>query len=376
MKNYLTLIALTCTIAFFTSCKNNNDLGDREINFKSAAADFYGDPDWHNVYYLDLYLYDKNLTDNKNNSGTMLYLALNCENTQIKYINSGTYNANSATTPQTYTFERGVWNINADTKVKTVAGSYIGIVKNGKIEEYKLIISGSLIIKNSGNYTISGFVTTEDNVRYQVSFNGGISIVDMVVPLPETLTHGEIWYWGNIYNNNLNVFTIRLAADGVDLSTFSGSGDAMQIEFYTPPTSTTTIPNGTYPIKTINENIVNTSLAGEYNATDNADYGTVYYTSDILKVNQGYITITNKGGINYNLILNFKDDYYGYSIIDNFNIDLPYVNRAASAPKLSRVKSTNNSATTLQRSQVQKTNKRFDRYEKSNKKSVSEMTKR
>ena len=374
MKNFLTLTALICTIAFFTSCKNNNDLIDGDINFKSAAADFYGDPDWHNVYYIDLYMYDKNLTSNPNGTGTMLYLALNCENTQIININSGTYDANSATTPQTYTFERGVLNIDPTTKEKTVAGSYLAVVKNGSIKEYKLIISGSLIINKNGNYNISGFVTTEDNVQYKVSFSGGIPIVDMVVPLPETLTHGEIWYWGNIYNNNLNVFTIRLAANGVDLSTFSGSGDAMQIEFYTPLTAITTIPNGTYPIKTINDNIVNTSLAGEYNATDNADYGTVYYTSDILMVNQGYITITNKGGIIYNLNLNFKDDYYGYSIIDNFDIDLPYVNRAAAAPKLSRVKSTKN--TPIQRTQKQKTNTRFDRYEKSNKKSVTEMTKR
>lgn len=374
MKNYFRITLILVSIfAAFSSCKKN-DFEGTSISFQSATCDFYGDPDWHNLFYYDLYLYDKNLTQNENGTGTMVYLALNCKITDNNMISSGTYDVNSSSTPKVFTFERGSWNTNQSTNENYVTGSYIGIVKNGQVTDYQLIVSGSATVNQNGNYIINVRVNTVDNKQYELKYTGAISITDMVVPLPNTLTKGEIWYWGNIYQNNMNVYTIRLGADDVALSTFSGSGDAMQIEVYTPSTSTTGIPTGTYPLKAIADNIINTSLAGEYNEKDNADYGTVYYTSDKLLVNEGTITITNNGNSNYNLDFNFKDDFYGYSIIDKFDMNLPLINRVAAAPKLARIQATKNK--TQQRTDVKKSNKRFNRYEKSNKKNVNEMNKR
>lgn len=373
-KNILLIAFILGSIFIWSSCTDKNDINDPKVNFSSAKAYFYGDPQGHNLYYYDLFLYDKALTASENNSGTMAYLALNCPITDKNEITSSTYRVNSANSPQLYTFERGSWDVNSQTNERTAVGSYIGIVRNGKVIDYKLIISGSVVITKSSAYTVSGTVTTEDNKQYQLSFRGTVPFIDMIEPLTNTLSKGQLWYIGDAYSNNLNVYTIRLGASDVDLSNFSGSGDAMQIEVYTPKTATNGIPSGTYPIKLINENIVNSALAGEYNSNDNADYGTIYYTSDKLFVNQGTIVITNKGNNNYNLNFNLKDDYYGYNIIRNFDMNLPFINRT------SGIASQNIRMKMPQRVKSERINSlegnKFDRYEVSNRKTVSEINKR
>ncbi|MFV0471140.1 MAG: hypothetical protein ACK5L7_03770 [Paludibacteraceae bacterium] len=247
------------------------------------------------------------------------------------------------------------------------------VVTNGQTVKY-LITTGSITFEQNGSYSLSGIVTTEDNKQLKIEYNGSIPVNDMVVPLPTTLTHGEIWYQGNIYGNNLNLYTIRLGADDVTLSTFAGTGDAMQIEIYTSIENTSGIPTGVYPVKSINDNTTNTSLTGEYNQTDNDYYGTLYFTSDVMYVNQGGITITNKGNDLYNLNFDFTDDYYGYSIIDNFDITLPIINRAG-IPKL-RTPFTKGKENIQKNRNGSKKVRTFERYKKSNSDKLLEITTR
>lgn len=372
MKNKLFLGLILISILITTSSCKKHPVEDKTV-FTSADIQFKGDPDWHNLYYYDLYLYDSQLTNSNYSNGTMIYLAMNCIKTDHNEISSGNYTANSETTPQTYTFDRGT------TNSSKVYGSYVGILKNGDIVSTDLIVSGQLQVNQNGNYELSGYVTTENGYTYDIDYRGGITVTDYVEPLPETLTHGEIWYQGDVYNNGLNLFTIKLGAKDVDVSGdgFSDGGDALQIEVYTPSNITANIPSGSYPISPAGNNTAYTALAGEYNETDNANYGTVYYTADALYINQGYVNITYNGYDSYNLKFSLTDDYYGYTAAYNFTLNLPlYDAMNVSKNVKSRISTPSKSSKVMRANAVKKPNARFDRYKTSNKTHISEIRER
>lgn len=297
----------------FNSCNTGNK-PIKNLNFSSAQSQFLGDPQRINVDFYDLYLYDSNLTNNPNGDGTFAYIQLNTAPTTTNEIKSGNYTSYNSSQPFSPTFETG--------------NSYIGMYVNGQLQKFVITDGQVSITQNNQYYTIKGIVSA-GAYDYNLSYSGTIEFSDMVVPLPNTLTHGEIWYNGDPYGQGLKIYSIRLGAENVKIADFSGSGDAMQIEIYTPLTATTIIPDGTYPVK-VNQVQVNTAIDGYYDTTDKANYGTWYYTADALSINSGYVRTQYLTGSTYNITFNFTDDYYGYTFSGTYQGELAFVNKTNS----------------------------------------------
>ena len=185
------------------------------------------------------------------------------------------------------------------------SGSYIAIVNNGKITDYLFLSSGSIIVNKMGNYSITEQVTTSDNEFYEFSFSGSIPTTDLVTPYPQTLKKGQLWYWGDIDQVGLNIYTIWLADQNINMTNMSGNGDLMRIEVYTPTSYTTCLPNGTYPVK-INTVENQTVIDGFNNGTE--DLGTWYYTADAFPITGGSMTVVKNAGSSYNLNFTFIDE--------------------------------------------------------------------
>ena len=328
MKKLITFSMLFLALVLvFSACKNKNNIPDnRTLKFQSAASDFLGDPTRSNVDFYDLNLYDNNLTNNPNGDGTFAYIQLNTPTTNENEIVTGSYLSNKTNQIQEFTYEIGIWK--TDNQGSYVSGSYIGIYKNGQLVQYAITDGKITVSRNNNYYTVNGTVTADGN-QYSLSYQGQIEFTDMVVPLPDTLTHGEIWYQGDPYGDGVKIYSIRLGAEDVRISDFSGSGDAMQIEIYTPLTATTIIPDGTYPVK-VDQVLVNTAIDGYYDSNDEADYGTWYYTSDALSINKGSVTIQYLTGSTYRIDFNFTDDYYGYNFDGIYEGELAFVNKTTS----------------------------------------------
>ena len=260
MKKLITFSMLFLAVVLvFSACKNKNNIPDnRTLKFQSAASDFLGDPTRSNVDFYDLNLYDNNLTNNPNGDGTFAYIQLNTPTTNENEIVTGSYLSNKTNQIQEFTYEIGIWK--TDNQGSYVSGSYIGIYKNGQLVQYAITDGKITVSRNNNYYTVNGTVTADGN-QYSLSYQGQIEFTDMVVPLPDTLTHGEIWYQGDPYGDGVKIYSIRLADDNVRISDFAGNGDAMQIELYTPLTATTIIPDGTYPIM-VDKVQVNTAIDG------------------------------------------------------------------------------------------------------------------
>ena len=328
MKKLITFSMLFLALVLvFSACKNKNNIPDnRTLKFQSAASDFLGDPTRSNVDFYDLNLYDNNLTNNPNGDGTFAYIQLNTPTTNENEIVTGSYLSNKTNQIQEFTYEIGIWK--TDNQGSYVSGSYIGIYKNGQLVQYAITDGKITVSRNNNYYTVNGTVTADGN-QYSLSYQGQIEFTDMVVPLPDTLTHGEIWYQGDPYGDGVKIYSIRLGAEDVRISDFSGSGDAMQIEIYTPLTATTIIPDGTYPVK-VDQVLVNTAIDGYYDSNDKADYGTWYYTSDALSINKGSVSIQYLTGSTYRIDFNFTDDYYGYNFDGIYEGELAFVNKTTS----------------------------------------------
>ena len=324
MKKIIQVSALfLIAVLLFSSCEKNKN---RTLNFQSAKSDFLGDPTRTSVDFYDLKLYDGNLTNNPNGDGTFAYIQLNTPTTNDNEIKTGSYLPNNSSQARTFTYETGIWK--TDNQGDYVSGSYIGTYKNGQLIQYPVTEGKITVSRNSNYYTVSGLVIA-DGTQYDVSYQGQIEFTDMVVPLPETLTHGEIWYQGDPYGNGVKIYSIRLADDNVRISDFAGNGDAMQIELYTPLTATTIIPDGTYSIM-VDKVQVNTAIDGYYDSNDKADYGTWYYTADALSINKGSVSIQYMTGSTYRISFNFTDDYYGYNFSGTYEGELPFVNKTNS----------------------------------------------
>ncbi len=333
MKTTVKLLLTTLLlVVVFTSCnRRERPINSQKINFQSAEAQFFGDPARINIDFYDLYLFDSKLTSNPNGDGVFIYLQLNSDITSANEILPGNYLENNSNGPKMYTFEAGQWR--SDNQGDYVVGSYIAEY-SGNQTIVNPISRGNLNVKRNGqSYVIQGVVTA-DGKTYDVYYGGMIPMIDMVVPLPETLTHGEIWYYGNHTGGNGNtvkLYTVRLGADDVKISNFAGSGDAMQIDLYVPLNNSplTIIPDGEYPIMVDNVKPY-TAGDGYFDSNDQADYGTWYYTSDALSINQGFVRVTYLDGSYYRLDFNFVDDYYRYNFVGQYEGELAFVNKTSS----------------------------------------------
>ncbi|HHT23240.1 MAG TPA: hypothetical protein GXZ87_08030 [Bacteroidales bacterium] len=326
MKNLIKALAVVVLVTtFFASCnRRKNSVDSSKLNLKSAEAEFYGDETRENVDTYVLFLNDDKLTSDPDGDGRFIRLEMNVEPSNMNEIIPGTYVENISSRPIKLTFEKGKEAI--DDQGTYIVGSYIGTYIGDQFLQ-KPIISGNLRVAQNGyTYTISGVVVAEGQT-YNIEYKGEIEFYDFVEPLPKTLTHGEIWNQGDLDGDGLSIFSIRLGGKNVDISDFSGTDDAMQIEVYVPTDSGFVIPpNRDYPIG-IDGAEAFTAMSGHYDDY----YGTCYYTADKLNATQGKVTITQrpeKGSTYYTIDFDLLDDWYGYAIKGSYEGHLPLVDKS------------------------------------------------
>ena len=332
MKQSIKITMLLMSVAMlFSACKKNPDVNKSNFNFVKAEANYLGNIYRNNVNAFEAYFFDSGLGTDANGyitgSGAFLFLDMNTTK-NANSIPSGTYKVNNENVNESVelTFQRGKMVLNNNNE-EVPSGSYIAIVNNGKITDYLFLSSGSIIVNKMGNYSITGQVTTSDNEFYEFSFSGSIPTTDLVTPYPQTLKKGQLWYWGDIDQVGLNIYTIWLADQNINMTNMSGNGDLMRIEVYTPTSYTTSLPNGTYPVK-INTVENQTVIDGFNNGTE--DLGTWYYTADAFPITGGSMTVVKNAGSSYNLNFTFIDEL-GNTISGTYNGDLGLVNKASTS---------------------------------------------
>ena len=177
-----------------------------------------------------------------------IILDINAKNIGTIEVPAGTYK--SGTLGDAFTFQRGDYDMDGYPY-----GSYFRVWKNNKVAEVWLITSGDIKIQSTGQYTITGVITTEDNKPYEFKYQGAIESYD-VTPWPETLNKGQVIYEGRTTGRtgDRNVFTILLGGQDVTFPDLGGNDDAMQIELYSPINESNTIANGTYLVEIETEN--------------------------------------------------------------------------------------------------------------------------
>ena len=337
MKLTLKLTILLTGIFFLlTGCKKNEPIDNNNLAFVSSESKYWGDYYGNGNSIFDLYLYDNDIETSPSNNlnGIVLYFDINASpNSTI--IPSGTYKAETNGNP--FTFQRGEKVYNNDG-TSYIQGSNFQIWENNKIVDNWLITSGNLIVAKNGNYTISGIITTGDNIAYEFTYTGTLNTTD-VTPWPETLTKGELLFNGKTTGNSgeMNKFTIYLGANDVTFPDITGTGDAMVIELFSPVTANSNILNGTYVVK-FNPNDINTIIDG-YTDSNGNDGGTWYYTSESFPITDGDM-IVNISGNNYNLDYEFYTQS-GMQIKGIYNGTLTYKTASAGIKSVQRIASQN-----------------------------------
>lgn len=352
MKRLFNLGILLLGVALvFSACNRKSPINENNIQFVKAESTFWGDYYGNGNSIFDLVLYDNALSTSQegNLNGIEAIFDINAKNTGGIEIPVGTYK--SGTSGNTFTFQRGDYDINGNPY-----GSYFRVWKNNKVTETWLITSGSIIVQKSGQYSITGLITTEDNEAYEFRYNGSMENFD-VTPWPDTLKKGQVRYEGRETGSNgdRNMFTILLGGDDVTFPGLAGNDDAMRIELYSPININNTIENGTYNV-VIEAQDYYTIMDG-FVGNDGYDYGTWYYTSEAFKVLSGDMIVTVSGD-NYNLDYEFfiGENKTGLMIKGVYNGALTYVNNAAQVKSMMRAPSTTESKMTREgRTTKQKT---------------------
>lgn len=340
MKTFRLTLLLISIVGIFSSCGKKSDPIDTTgdiYSFDLGKAVFYGDIYNNGSNVFDVYLMDNGLSiDNDGyitGSGYYLYLDLNTP-TSTNDIPLGTYSATND--GSNYSFFQGSFYSYTGTMGRPYdfnhpKGSYLAKVVDGEAIEFYLINSGNITISNSN---IEGNLYSTDGVNINFEYSGNINsaIIDDVSPMPENLTKGELWYWGNIEDNGLNIFTIRLGDDNTDLDELSGGSDMMTIEVYTPTSVTTILPDGTYPVQ-VNSPAAQTTIDG-YTASDGTNYGTWYYAPAAnYAITQGSLTVQHLSGDTYNLSFAFMDNNNISISRSNFNVTLGYYSISSNSIK-------------------------------------------
>lgn len=312
----------------FSACKNKSPIDEGTIRFVEAESTYWGDFYGNGNSIFDLIMYDKELANSPegNLNGMEIILDINAKNIGTIEVPAGTYK--SGTLGDAFTFQRGDYDMDGYPY-----GSYFRVWKNNKVAEVWLITSGDIKIQSTGQYTITGVITTEDNKPYEFKYQGAIESYD-VTPWPETLNKGQVIYEGRTTGRtgDRNVFTILLGGQDVTFPDLGGNDDAMQIELYSPINESNTIANGTYLVEIETENSF--SIMDGFVGDDGFDYGTWYYTSEPFSVVSGDMLVTVSDN-HYNLDYEFfiGENKTGLKIAGVYNGVLPYVNNASSSVK-------------------------------------------
>ncbi len=312
-------------VMVLVSCSRNNKTEEpstsKTFAFDLGKSVFYGDIYNTGSNVFDVYLLDKGLDIDDQGyifgSGYYLYLDLNTNSTAMEVPN-GNYQA--ATTGANFTYQKGSFFTNTET-LNRPEGSYIARVKDDHAIEFYLLNSGEISISGTNSYNITGNVISTDGYNLKFNFAGNLPLVDKITPMPERLSKGELWFFGDRYGVGMNVFSINLGDPDTDMSQLTGGGDMMQIELYTPTSYTTTIPDGTYPVR-IETFAPNTVIDGY--VENNIYWGTWYFTQANYKITQGSLNVQRKSGNLYTLSFNFKDEYNRSIVRNAFDVTLGY----------------------------------------------------
>ena len=254
-------------------------------------------------------------------NGIEIIFDINAEPGSMEKIPAGKYK--SGTSGKAYTFQRGDYDINGNPY-----GSYFKIWKDDEESEIWLITSGTLIVQKSGQYNISGILTTEDNKPYEFEYSGNVENFD-VTPWPETLSKGQVIFEKRLRgtNGDRNMFTILLGGNDVVFPGLGGKDDAMRIELYSPTNINNTIENGTYIVEIETEDYFR--IMDGYVAEDGYDYGTWYYTSEAFRILSGNMTVSVSGNeytLNYEFFIG--ENKTGLKIAGVYEGILTYVNNS------------------------------------------------
>lgn len=317
-------------VLIFSACNRRSPVDEKSIQFVKAESTYWGDFYGTTNSIFDLALYDNSLatssSSNKNGIEAIFDINASPGSTEIPV---GTYQ--SGTSGKAFTFQRGDYD--SDDRPY---GSYFRVWKNDKVTETWLITSGNLEVKKSGQFEISGIVTTEYNEPYTFKYNGSMETFD-VTPWPETLKKGELHYEGRVSgtNGDRNMFTILLGGNDVTFPGLGGNDDAMRIELYSPINITNTIENGTYYVEIETQDVFR--IMDGFVGNDGYDYGTWYYTSEAFSVLSGDMIVSISGN-NYNLDYEFftGENKRGMKIAGIYNGVLNYVNNSANVKAMMR----------------------------------------
>ena len=336
MKGLKTTLLLFGILGLLNACGNDPDPIEQPSNkdyaFDLGKAVYYGDIYETGSNVFDIYLMDGGLDiDNDGyiiGTGYYVYIDLNAPKGTTN-IPTGTYNAN--TNGSNYTFQKGNFytytgTMNRPQEFNHPEGSYLARVIDGHAVEFYLLNDGN--IKINAN-SIIGSVTSTDNVDINFKYTGDINsnIVDDFTPMPNYLSQGELWFWGDYDNVGLNIFTIRLGDSNTNLSELSGGGDMMAIEVYTPLSATKILPDGVYPVR-VNSPEVSTTIDGY--TYDNQNLGTWYYSpAKNYAITQGSLTVNHKTGDTYTLAFDFKDQNNVAIKRTSFDISLGYYDQTS-----------------------------------------------
>lgn len=295
--SYFNMLLLSSSILLLFSCKPK-DVDSNEIMFVAAESNFWGNFYANNTTTYDLFLMDNQFKNSpvQNKSGIVIYFDLTGPTSNSTAIPAGTYRA--TTDRRAYTFHRGDLIRNNDNSY-TASGSYFEVWRNGDIVDYWIITSGNLTVEKSGNYTISGVVTTGDNESKTFSYRGAIDNHD-VTPWPTSLVKGEIVYEGRKTSEQYgdrNMFNIYLGGENANFNDFSGNSDILIIELYAPITLNNTIPSGTYTVEYNTQKAMTIMDGHTYKDANNnlLEGGTWYYTSKKFPITTGDMNVSVSG---------------------------------------------------------------------------------
>lgn len=339
MKTFKFAFLLIAFLGILNSCKNNDEPVSpttTNFTFDLGKAVFYGGIYDNNSNVFDVYLMDPGLEIDKNGyisgTGYYMYLDLNTPKSS-NTIPTGTYNA--GTDGSNYTFQSGSYytytgTLNRPQEFNHPEGSYIAKVIDGQAIEFYILSSGKVTVSNN---SIIGSFTSTDNVAISIKYAGDINsqIVDDITPLPNNLSKGELWYWGDADGIGLNIFTIRLGDSNTNMTNLTGGGDMMMIEVYTPTSVVTKLPDGVYPVR-VNAPETHTTIDGYLN--NGAYYGSWYFTpARDYAITQGSLTVNYKSGDTYTLSFDFKDQNNVSVKRSAFDISLGYYDKTSSGVK-------------------------------------------
>jgi hypothetical protein len=156
-----------------------------------------------------------------------------------------------------------------------------------------------------------------------------VTVDDKIFP---TLTHGQLWYWGDAYGtsgdtiaaSSSNNFTLYLGSAGINLDDLSGNGEIVTIELNTPLTVKDSIPVGVYEMmsKLEQSQLIQYKIVPAF-LQDGYQYGCWYYGKTINPVILGTVLVTRSGNI-YKLVYELFDDY-GVKISGTYQGELTYM---------------------------------------------------